>query len=156
MHDYRPREVTERAREIAGRVRTERRAEGGESFGRRMSRAPQPQSIDPSRGKREVKLKPQGVSALGFGTHTVDLSGVSQIVDPSQTRAIGHALVYLRNRGDGRRTIAELVTEIEELVRQRGLDALTGRPESDLAAFRGLELAAALNRLRSLRVEQRR
>jgi hypothetical protein len=57
---------------------------------------------------------------------------------------------------DGRRSVSELVEEIVEVMRTGGLDALTGRPESDLAAFRALELAAALNRLRSLEVRQRR
>jgi predicted ABC-class ATPase len=156
MREYRPAEVTARARDIAARFRTERRAEGGASFGRRIPRAPVPRSIDPSKGKRAVKLKPQGVSGLGFGTHQVDLQAVSQIVDPSQTRAIGEALVYLGKAADGRRTISELVGEVEEVMRTGGLDAIAGRPESDLAAFRGLELAAALNRLRSLEVRQGR
>jgi predicted ABC-class ATPase len=156
MRAYRPEEVTERARDIASRFRTERRAEGGGTFGKRIPRAPDPRSIDASKGKRPVKLKPQGMSGLGFGRHHVDLQAVSQIVDPSQTRAIGEALVYLGRMADGRRSVSELVEEIVEVMRTGGLDALTGRPESDLAAFRALELAAALNRLRSLEVRQRR
>lgn len=156
MRSYRPEEVTARAREIAGRLRTERRPEGGSGFGRRTERVPRARSIDPSRGKRDVKLAPRGTSSLGFGTETIDLQAVSQIVDESQTRAIGHALVYLRSRADGARTIAELTAEIEALLRDRGLDALTGRPAADLARFRGIELAAALNRLRSLAVDTKK
>ncbi|MFP4373256.1 MAG: ABC-ATPase domain-containing protein [Spirochaetaceae bacterium] len=152
MREYRPSDVTRQAWEIAARYPTDRRAEGGDTFGRRAQRAPDPRSIDPRKGKREVKLTPRGTSVLGFGTYTVDLSAVSQIVDPSQTRAIGWALARIAARADGRRSVADLVAEIEELVREQGLDALAGRPVSDLAAFRGLELAAALNRLRSLRV----
>ncbi len=155
MRDYRPIEVTQEAQDIAARFRTERRPEGGETFGPRTKRAPEPHSIDPRKGKREVKLTPRGTSTLGFGTYTVDLSAVSQIVDPSQTRAIGWALARLASRADGKLTVADLVAETEELVRKEELDALTGRPASDLAAFRGLELAAALNRLRSLSVARR-
>ncbi|MFP4066882.1 MAG: ABC-ATPase domain-containing protein [Spirochaetota bacterium] len=156
MREYRPQEVTEEARRIASRVPTERRSEGGAEFGRRIPRAPVSRSIDPSKGKRAVKLKAQGVSAIGFGTHTVDLSAIAQVVDPSQTRAISQALVHLGNRADGSRTMAELVSEVERMLAERGPDAVSDRPQADLAEFRGLELAAALNRLRSLTVKQRR
>ncbi|NBB90189.1 MAG: ATPase, partial [Spirochaetes bacterium] len=139
----------------ARRFRTERRPEGGDTFGPRTSRAPDPRSIDPRKGKRDVKLTPRGTATLGFGVYTVDLSAVSQIVDPSQTRAIGWALARLASRVDGKRSVADVVAEMEQLVREDGFDALTGFPTSDLAAFRGLELAAALNRLRSLSVVRR-
>jgi len=154
MREYRPEEVTEAAQAVARKLKTERRSEGGREFGPRVPRSPDPKSIDPSKGKREVKLKPRGVSSFGFGTHTVDLQAVSQIVDAGQTRAIAEALVYLGKTADGRKTLADLIREIERLVEEKGLDALTGRREADLAGFRGLELAAAANRLRTLSVRQ--
>lgn len=155
MREYRPEEVTDQARRVASKFQTERQTEGGESFGKLIPRSPVSSSIDPRKGKKEVNLKAQGVSSLGFGTETVDLSAVSQLVDPSQTRAVAEAMVYAGRIADGKRSLSELVEEIEKVMTESGLDGLTGTPHADLAAFRGLELAAALNRLRTLRVQQR-
>jgi hypothetical protein len=38
-------------------------------------------------------------------------------------------------------------------VKTKGLDVLSPRPVGDFAGFRGLELAAAVNRLRTLRIK---
>ncbi|MFO8064193.1 MAG: ABC-ATPase domain-containing protein [Spirochaetota bacterium] len=156
MREYRPEEVTDEARRVASKLQTERLTEGGDAFGSIVPRSPAPESIDPRKGKRDVKLKAQGVNSLGFGAHMVDLSAVSQLVDPSQTRAVAHAMVYVGRAADGRRSLSELVAEVETVMEENGLDGLTGTPHADLAAFRGLELAAALNRLRTLRVKQRK
>jgi predicted ABC-class ATPase len=154
MHEYRPEHVTERAREIAERYKTERRAEGGERFGNRIDRAPTPESVDPSKGKHDAKTKPRGVTAVDFGTEHIDLQAVEQLVHSSQTRAIAQALVRARKLMDGQRTIAELLRYIELELDEQGLDALSSKGEADFARFRPLELAAALNRLRSLKVNQ--
>jgi hypothetical protein len=53
---------------------------------------------------------------------------------------------------DGSRTLPGLLDEIEQLLAIEGLDALDPGKPGDLAGFRRFELAAALNRLRSLRV----
>ena len=63
--------------------------EGGESFGRITSRQPLSQSFDASRGKREVKIDVKGIRTILYGSTTIDLSYLEQLVDPSQTRAIG-------------------------------------------------------------------
>jgi len=66
-------------------------------------------------------------------------------------------LAYATARGilDGRRTIAETLTALGAALDHSGLDLLAERPEEhpgDLARPRMLEVAAALNRLRTLRV----
>ncbi|MBX6755355.1 MAG: ATPase, partial [Thermorudis peleae] len=81
-------------------------------------------------------------------------------VDPSQTRAIGDALVLALQRGiiDGKRSMAEILDVLERVLDEEGLDALSpfrGHP-GDYARPRRYELAAALNRLRTLQVKQRR
>jgi hypothetical protein len=88
-----------------------------------------------------------------FGTDEIDLSSVAQIVHPGQLRGIGDALLKLRRHADGERTLARLLDEIEEGIEREGLDFLTRRKVGNLSMFRRFELAAALNRLRTLRVE---
>ncbi len=154
MEEYLPREVTEKAREIARRIPTGRVAEAPGPMERPGGRIPLPASIDPSKGRREVSLKSRGLHVIQLGRETIDLKLVEQIVDSSQTRALGLALLYLRERAlDGRRTLAEALDLVEKALEEEGLDVLDRRRLPDLAAFRRFELAAALNRLRTLRVK---
>ena len=153
MDAYRPVDVTARARAIAEKYRAERRPEGGERFGDVTHRFPLGGSMDPSKGRRDESVKSRGVKTVLFGTEEIDLSAVEQIVHPGQLRAVGAALLLVRRLADGRRNVAEILDEIERRIAREGLDALTDRPVGDMAGFRRFELAAALNRLRSLRVK---
>jgi hypothetical protein len=113
--------------------------------------------VDASRGRRRVHLKVRAPDEILFGAHAVDLSGVEQLISRAQARAVGEALVLARERFmDGRRTLAAILDEVMALIASEGLDALDDRRPGDLAAFRRHELAAALNRLRTLRVERPR
>ncbi len=156
MENYVPREVTQEARTIAASFQARRWPEGGDSFGALTPRVPLQQSIDPSKGRREVNVKSQGVRTILFGTEAIDLDAVEQLVDPSQTRALAAALVYARhNYMDGRRTLSELLALVMEDIEKKGLDVLSPYPVGDHALFRRYELAAALNRLRTLAVKQK-
>ena len=157
MDEYRPYDVTERAKAIAEKYRTERKPEGGDHFGEVTPRIPLPHSLDPSKGKREVKITARGVKTILFGRHEIDLSAVEQLVDPSQLNAIGQALYYARERYmDGQRTLREILDAVEQDILTHGLDVIDVRPMGDYAYFRRFELAAALNRLRTLQVKQKR
>ena len=153
MVEFLPHDVTSQAREIARRFKTERRPEGGERFGEVTPRVPLPESLNPRRGRRDVKLRVRDVDEFVFGTEEVDLSAVEQIVHPSQVRAIAEAMVYAKLRYmDGRRTLREILNLTMRDLDAQGLDALTRSPRGDLARFRRHELAAAINRLRTLEV----
>ena len=152
MEDYQPADVTEKAKEIAQEYSTQRSKEGGDSFGLINRRVPILSSIDPSRGKREVKLNTRGVDSLTIGTEEIDLRAVEQLVDEGQLKAIALALVQIGNKyGKQQLTVAEILTQLDkELI--SGLDIITDSIQGDLAQFRTLEFAAALNRLRSLKI----
>jgi len=156
MVEYKPHDVTAQSRAIAEKYRAERQPEGGERFGAITERVPLAHSFDASKGKREVKISSKGLQSIAFGTHTIDLGAVEQLVDVSQTRAIGDAIYFATKHMDGRKTIREIVDTVLNSVRGKGLDVLSSRPVGDYAAFRGLELAAAMNRLRTLLVEKKR
>jgi predicted ABC-class ATPase len=154
MVEYIPHDLTKQARAIAERYKAERKPEGGERFGRITHRIPLSHSFDPSKGRREVKISSKGLHSIAFGTHNIDLGAVEQLVDISQTRAIGDAIYYATRYMDGRRTLREIIEAVLGDIEDRGLDVLSPRPVGDYAAFRGLELAAAINRLRTLSVRQ--
>lgn len=153
MEAYRPQDVTARAREIVRAYPTGRAREASERLGGRPARIPLPESVDPSRGRRDVSVKVREVDTIAFGTETLDLSAVEQIVCWAQTRALSQALVFAKLRFmNGRRTLPEILDLVMDAVARGGLDVLQPHRAGDLAAFRRYELAAALNRLRTLRV----
>ena len=157
MDSYLPLDVTDRARAIAEKYAAERKPEGGETFGHVSERAPIPESLDARRGRRPEKVDAKGISTILFGRATLDLSALEQIVSISQTRAIGDALLLMTKRFmDGKRTIAEILDLLEAEFDRNGLDALSRFPFGGYARPRRQEIAAALNRLRTLRIVQMR
>ena len=155
MFEYIPQDVTGKAREIAEKYKAERKAEGGEVFGHTMPRIPISDSLDPSRGRRPVKISAKGRETILFGRHLIDLQAVEQLVDSSQTQAIGDAIHFAVKFMDGDRTLEEIISEVLREISEKGLDVLNPQLMGNYAAFRGLEIAAAINRLRSLRIKQK-
>ncbi len=156
MVEYKPYDVTGKARSIAEKHIAGRMPEGGESFGTIGERIPLARSFDPSKGRREVKISSKGLQSILFGTHAIDLGAVEQLVDISQTRAIGDAIYYATKYMNGKRTLGEIVSAVLKGAAEKGLDVLSHRPAGDYAEFRGLEFAAAINRLRTLSVQRKR
>jgi predicted ABC-class ATPase len=153
MENFQPEDVTAKAKAIALANRTERTPEGGEQFGQITTRIPLPESIDPSRGQRDVKLKVRDVDEVVFGTQEIDLSAVEQIVETGQLKAIAQALVYAKRQYiNGHNALPEILNRVMADIESEGLDILTTLPQGDLVLFRRFELAAALNRLRTLRL----
>jgi predicted ABC-class ATPase len=150
MENFQPLDVTEKAKAIAKDNIMERTPEGGENFGKITSRVPKSSSIDPSRGQRDVRLKVRDVDEISFGNEEIDLSGVEQIVETGQLKAIAKAMVYSKRYMDSSTTLSEILDRVIADINCQGLDILTSFPEGDLVVFRRFELAAALNRLRTL------
>jgi predicted ABC-class ATPase len=147
MDAYQAREVTDAARRLAT-APTGRHTEA-EHFPAVRHRVADPGSI----GTRP-KVRARGRDALTLGESTVSLGGVEQLVDAGQVTGIGLALVTLVASGvlDGRRTIAEVLDCFDDEVGKRGIAAVDDRFVGDFVVPRRFELAAALNRLRTLAV----
>jgi predicted ABC-class ATPase len=157
LRSYRPYDVTERAAEVARTHPTGRTPTSGPDLEPPAPRVPDPASVNPRKGRRPVNLKVRERHRLVFGTETVDLSAVEPLVSRAQTRSVGRALALARTRlMDGSAPVAWILDRIEEEVELHGLDVLDPRLPGDLAAVRRHEIAAALNRLRTLRVESSR
>ena len=154
MDNYRPRCVTQRVREIASEHATRRLDEGGTSFGRVTRRQPLPQSFDASRGKREVKIDAKGVKTILYGTTAVDLTEVEQLVDPAQARAIGLMIhYYAEYYVEKFQYLEDGLSKVLADVRERGFDILHPHKLGNLAMPRIYELAAAINRMRTLKIK---
>lgn len=189
MQEYRPYDVTDEAKRIAREV-PGRRFDGAVRPAARTSRAFDQREPEPDRqcsglaaalrttryvdlgslreaagagrsgGKPRVRVR--GRKTLLLGRSALDLWGLEQLVDPSQTRAIGCALALLASAapgigpdaGEDRITMERALGLIEGTLAREGVDGLSPFPKGehpgDLAWFRRMELAAALNRLRGL------
>jgi predicted ABC-class ATPase len=152
MKEYRPEDSTSAAKAVAEKYRTGRKPEGGGTFGQFNCRIPVKGSFDPSRGKREVRISAKGLLSIAFGMHHIDLGAIAQLVDLSQTKAIGDAIHYATRYMNGKKTMQEVIDCILADIDASGLDVLSKVPFGDYAAFRGYELASAMNRLRTLKV----
>ena len=154
MRDYAASDVTERAHAIAAEVATGRRNEACAPLEPPTPRAPVAGSIDPSRGRRAVKVRVHTRARVSFGEEELELGGLGQLVEHSQVRAVALALAQLGRQADGQTPLAELMAHLMRQLEREGLDDLAPYAWDRLAMFRPLELAGALNRLRSLRVRQ--
>lgn len=191
---YRPIDVTARAKAIAEADPRDRapsardEPKGGEAgFAPPRARVPLAASFDARRGRKEVKLSSRDCEEIVYGTTAIDLRGVEQLFDPSQTRAIAGAIHLAATRfADGERSLAEILDVIDRFLdgegegqegdpggaprraegqpasglTAAGLDALDpfhrpGRHPGAYARPRRFEVAAAINRMRTLRVRAR-
>ncbi len=155
MDTYRPRDATERARGVAGELPLagDGAPQAPGPWAEPSRRCPRPASFDPRRGRRAERVRSRSTRAIEFGAEEIDLSAVAQIVDAAQCRFIGDVLSRLsRGLCDGRRSLPELLDEIEADLLQGDIDEITEPTFGDRAEARRFEVAAAINRLRSLRI----
>ncbi len=160
MKEYKPQVVTAEAKKIAEQLNTNRTFEREFEWQTITERSPLPESFNPAKGKKEVKIEARGLNSIQFGTSIIDLQQIEQIVDISQTRAIGFALYFLsRQWMDGKLTIRQLLERLQDFWQTEGLDSLNPFRKSEehpgnFARPRIFEVAAALNRYRRLRIRQ--
>jgi Predicted ATPase of the ABC class len=155
MENFQAVELTAKAKEIAYQYSTGRTLEGGENFGVIRPRIPLSESLDPSRGRWDVRVKVRNVDEVLFGTEDIDVSAVEQLVSQDQLRAIAAAMVYAKQQYiNGEKTLPQILDQIMNDIATKGLDIIAPFPQGDLAIFRRFELAAAINRIRTLEVKQ--
>ena len=154
MDAYQPRDVTARAREVAAAQPlgdAAPRAPG--AWPPEAPRVPLPESLDARRGRRPERVRAMKTRAIEFGQEEIDVSLLYQLVDAAQCRMIGDLLLRLaRGLCDGRRDLPRILTALDADLQAHGLDSLAQAGFGDRARPRRFEVAAALNRLRSLRV----
>ncbi|NUQ88877.1 MAG: ABC-ATPase domain-containing protein [Glycomyces artemisiae] len=153
MDAYVPEDVTERAKALAAKP-TGRRVEA-EGFRMPRARVIDARSVSSeSRGKQ--KIRADDTDGLRFGESEIDVRAVEQITDHSMTAGIGYAIEAAVRQGwiDGKATVAEALDRLEAALDAEGQEVLLRVRDADFAVPRRFEVAAALNRMRELRVRQ--
>ncbi len=120
MTEYQPHDVTAEARAIAGETGSPRRAEGGRHFGGIRQRIPLPESFNPFKGGHKLKIAGRGTSEIQFGNESIDISDLEQLVDSSQTSAIGNAIYYATRYLDEKLTLRVLAERVIMDIRSGG------------------------------------
>ncbi len=160
LRDYRVEDVSEEARGIAKRLPSQRTNEARAPLTAPEPRIPIAKSFDASRGRRDVKIDARDRDTIGYGSDAIDMRAVEQLVSTSQARAVGYAILKASRElmGEGRE-LSRILDDLEAQLDAHGVDALdvrdsrSGRHPGNLARPRRYEIAAAINRLRSLRVQ---
>ena len=170
LQEYRVEDVTQEARDIAAASPNGRSNEVRQRLMAIPSRHPFAEAFDASKGRKRIKIAAKGRETLVFGEDQIDLRQVPQIVESSQTRAIGLAIYRASQQFMSREetwprhtrlSLAEILDRIDDALDHDGLDWLEARNHNGparriypgrLSRPRRHEIAAALNRMRSLRV----
>ncbi|GJL49688.1 ABC-ATPase domain-containing protein [Candidatus Nitrospira salsa] len=160
MKEFQPVNVTGDAKEIARTHQSTRRREVSDSFPPVCTRILHADGLDPSYGRKDARITVRAVDEIAYGGEIIRLEAVEQLVDESQTRAVGYALYLIKQRFMNARTpLREIISALESEFDQRGLDVLnpffqTEAHPGNFARPRGQEIVAALNRLRTTRFDQ--
>ena len=162
MQDFCPYDMGQKVIDLVHMHPTERQVERPEPFGQVTARIPQAESFHASRGHRKVKIDAQARDLLVYGSDTVDLRYIDQLVETSQTRAVGHAIYLatqsLMNDSD---SLQDIVEGLEHIFDKNGLDTLDpfyrkGYHPGNFSRPRKYEISAAINRLRTVELKHRK
>lgn len=153
VRNYKVFAVTDEAKRIAREKSSGRVLENTGHFSFPAERSPITSSLEPVKMGEEYFPKPRGKGYIQYGDEFIDATKVTQIVNQSQSRAIARGIAMVHRLMDGSKSLREAVYRVIDRVENVGLDTMSNRHMGDLASFRALELAAAINRLKKLRIK---
>jgi len=150
METYKAHVKTDEAKKISGEFPTKRIIETSGVFSMPRHRIP---NLDSLKREKKLKVRTFGKSTLSMGRKDIDVSCVSQLIDPGQLSLIGDWLMCILKDD---RLNSKSVMEVCSLLEQRGIRSPLSRdipiPYGDRVHVRRFEIAAAINRLRSLKI----
>ena len=154
MDEYHLKDVTDDAKAIANTDDYKRTTESYDHFGDIPSRVPLGSSF--SKKGKDDRLKAKGLHTITYGKEGIDISGLEQLVDASQTNALTVMIDYFRHHAiDGHTSLIEATNQMYALIEKDGLGAISnfnGHP-GNLALPRKQEFIGTLNRYRGLKVK---
>lgn len=154
MIKYQPEDVSAQAKDIIRKYPTKRVKEDVEYPIQPKARIPVPGSVDPMSEYGKWRVYTTEVNTLHFGHNKIDLTDLEQLIELSQTKAIGFAMLYARKYMNGKRTLKQVIDLVMADLEENGLDILSEKISGHFAQFRSFELGFALNRMRSFSVNQ--
>ncbi|MFT7623150.1 MAG: putative ABC-class ATPase [Myxococcota bacterium] len=154
MDHYRPVDVTDQVRQLVVDLPSPRLPMPPSTLHIRR-RAPLRRGMSPQSQRRPGRnhVQARQTRAIQLGGEEIDISLLSQLVHPSQTRAVADALVFVHDElVDGARSMGAIADALRTQIETRGVTAYAARTFGNRAAVRALDVLCALNRLRTLNV----
>ncbi|MDX1811049.1 MAG: ABC-ATPase domain-containing protein, partial [Gammaproteobacteria bacterium] len=155
MINYEPHDVTAKAHEIAATAAIKRKVEGDHTKYTVHERIPVSSSIDPCNEHGKFAIYAKETNRLYFGRNIIDLTDLEQLMELSQTKALGFAIEYAKRYMVNNTSLNKVVERVVKDIEEQGLDIISDRISGHFAWFRSIELAFAINRLRGLDVLQK-
>ena len=153
MESYRPVDVTETVVGLVAAHPSPRQNEATAEVIAVSSRVPLRAGLNPEGKRGRQRVKSHGTRSVQLGEEEIDISLLSQLVDPSQARTLADALLYVwTHLADDTRTVSEITRALHVVLTEQGVCGVAQRGMGNRAAVRALDVAAVLNRLRSLTV----
>ena len=154
MINYQPFDMTSKAHKIAAESPAKRQTENQISRIHIHNRIPLADSINPINEHGKFSIFAKDVHRLNFGKSETDLTDVEQLMELSQTKAIGFAIEYAKKYMNKKMTLREVVERVVSDIEDNGLDVISNKLSGHFAGFRKFELVFAINRLRGFDVIQ--
>ena len=155
MINYRPLDMTSQAHKIAELFPAKRKVEDEIYPFLTRERIPIPESINPLNEYDKFAVYAKEVHRLNFGKQVIDLTDLEQLIELSQTKALGFAIEYAKKYMDKKTPLREVIYQVIKDIDENGIDVISDKVSGHFAWFRGLELAFTLNRLRGFNVVQK-
>lgn len=155
MINYQPFDMTAKAHQIADDSPTKRLIESAENPICIHERIPLANSIVSINEYGKFSVFAKEVHRLTFGNNIIDLTDVEQLMELSQTKALGYAIEYAKKYMNNKMTLREVTERVIKDIEEKGLDVLSDKLSGHFAMFRRFELIFAINRLRSFDVMQK-
>lgn len=154
MDEYILKDVTDKAKAIAETDNYQPGHYLHYQFGEIPKRIPLKSSF--SNKGRDQRFKVKGMHTILYGKARIDISGLEQLVDSSQTNCLAMMIDYYQsNLLNEQDTVSQAADKIFELIDETGLEVISphvGHP-GNLALPRKQEFCGALNRYRGLKIK---
>jgi predicted ABC-class ATPase len=152
LNRFEPSFATTEAKRIASE-HPSGRISRADDFPSEIERVPLSHSLEPYKNPSPERSRFYGRGFIQYGDEFIDCSKVIQLVSHSQGRSISRSIALVHRLMDSSKSLADAVEKVMERVNGVGLDTLSGRMMGDLASFRAYELAAAINRMKKIKVK---
>lgn len=154
MDEYVLKDVTDEAKHIAQSTGYQRESISQAQFGELPSRVPLKASFN-NKGK-DNRFKSKGRYHILYGKELIDIAGLEQLVDTSQTECLAMMIDYYQQHLlNERDTLNQAADKLYRFIEEEGIEAISpysGHP-GNLALPRKQEFCATLNRYRGLKVK---
>lgn len=152
MDRYVPRDITAYAKKEAERFPV---ISGPDEPAEQPDFYRRPRPSQAFKGGDRIKMKTLGREGVMINKETIDLRYMEQITDSEQVTALGCCVKYAqKNILDGRKTLTQIVDELEDVIEKKTLAGLCESrfSISCMAKPRRQEIFACFNRYRSLKL----